>query len=450
MELTEAEKAKLASERAAAETARVQKMIADAVTEANKPMREAVTTLADAMAKMATAPAVSPKVTNNMGEPPNGSVENRGTVTGGESAAKGKGLHAVRVIKASLVVAMSNRGQVNPDDVQKILKGQGYEHESRIYDGALKKELAQNQWANGGVLVPQEFSTELIEFLRNVAVVRQMGARAIPMGATLEIPNQASAGTAYYVGEGVAITPSQQSLASIRLAEKKLAALTVISNDLIRNAYLSAEQFVRDDLVAVIALKEDLQALFGTGGEYGPRGLTSLIDSASQYNSTAASQPAPTLAEVRKELAKAVRTLMEANTNGLPGARIGWIFAPRTWAYLWSITDGNGNAVYQTELASGRLLGYPFMVTNQIPINQTWSVDGSTDVSSIFFGDFNQFLIGESMGMQVEVFPNAAYDLSGTVVSGISKDQSVIRAMLKHDFNVRYTKSHVIVKTRMQ
>lgn len=452
MELTDAEKAKLARERAEKENERVQKMIADSVTEANKPMRDAVAEMAgsikslgETVAKMQTAPAANPKATNNMGEPPTG--EREASVTGGESAAKGKGLHATRVIKASMVTAFANGGRVDPAEVSKILKAQGYEFEASAYEAALKKELAQGTFAAGGALVPQQFSTEVIELLRNVTTVRRMGARALPMGATLEIPNQASAGTAYYVGEGVAITPSQQALGSIRLAEKKLAALTVISNDLIRNAYLSAEQFVRDDLVAVIALKEDLQALFGTGGEYGPRGLTSLIDSANQYNSTAASQPAPTLAEIRKELAKAVRTLME---NNMPFSRMGWIFAPRTWAYLWSITDGNGNSVYQAEMAQGRLLGYPFLVTNQIPITQTWSVDGSTDVSSIFFGDWNQFLIGESMGLQVEVFPNAAYDLSGTVVSGISKDQSVIRAMMKHDFNTRFTKSHVIVKTRMQ
>jgi HK97 family phage major capsid protein len=445
--MTEAEKAAAAAAARAAESDRARSVIALAINEAQAPLLKTIDNLTTQIAaliasKGAGAVAIgAQKATNNMGDPTDAT---RPAITG-KSAAAGSGISATRVIKAHLTLKL--RGdQVNAETVKNQLKAWGYQDETRAFEDAISKGLSQSVFADGGAVVPQEYSSELIALLRNATVVRKMGATTLPMGASLEIPSQDQAGTAYYVGEGVAITGSQQSFGAIRLAEKKLAALTVVSNDLIRNAVLSAEEFVRNDLVQVMALKEDYQALFGVGGEYSPRGLISLVTASNQYNAVAANQQLPTLAEMRKELAKAVRTAMESN---IPMTRMGWVINPRTWSYLWSITDGNGNAVYQAEMASGKLLGHPFLVTNQIPNNLTWSVDGSVDVSAIFFGDWAQFMIGESMAPQVEVFPNAAYDVAGTVVSGISKDQSVIRALQKHDFNARYRNAFCIIKTRM-
>jgi HK97 family phage major capsid protein len=445
MELTEEQKKAALQAKQDAEAARVKSLIASAVatatSEAQAPMLKAVADLTVALSEATKAnSAVAVKATNNMGTDPG-----RMAITGKE-AKEGSGISAARVLKAQLVVALQNKGGINSDAVGDVLKGWGYSTEERMFRDARTKALAQNVFADGGAIVPVEYSSELVALLRNVTAVRKMGVRTIPMGASLEMPTAESAATAAYVGENAAITSSQQTLGTMRLTEKKLGALVVISNDLIRNAVIGAEEFVRDDLVQVLALKEDYTALFSPGSEYSPRGLTSLVLAANQYNQTAASHIAPTLAELRAILAKAVRTLMEAN---IPMVRMGWIFNPRTWAYLWAITDGNGNAVYQAEMAQGRIMGYPFIVTNQVPNNLTWSVDGSTDVSCIFFGDWSQFIIGESMGLQLEVFPNAAYDISGTVHSGISKDQSVIRAIQKHDFNVRYNRAFVIVKTRM-
>lgn len=444
----EEKKAAAAKAKQDAEAARAKALIATAVNEAQAPLLKSIGDLTEQLGKLiasgvgAVATGAQAKATNNMG----GVNDSTHQAIVGKSAAAGSGISAVRVIKAHLTLALK-RTTVNEQTVAAELRSAGYHDEARAFEHAVQtRGLSQGVFADGGAVVPQEYSTELIALLRNQTTVRKMGGRGLPMGASLEIPSQDQAGTAYYVGEGQAITGSQQSFGAIRLAEKKLAALTVISNDLIRNAVIAAEEFVRDDLVQVMALKEDFQALFGTGGEYSPRGLTSLVLAANQYNATAAAQATPTLAEMRKELAKAVRTMMEAN---IPMAKLGWIINPRTWSYLWSITDGNGNAVYQAEMAAGRIAGYPFLVTNQIPNNLAWTVDGSVDVSCIFFGDWAQFLIGESMAPQVEVFPNAAYDLAGTVVSGISKDQSVIRALQKHDFNIRYRNSFVVVKTRM-
>jgi HK97 family phage major capsid protein len=192
-----------------------------------------------------------------------------------------------------------------------------------------------------------------------------------------------------------------------------------------------------------VGLKEDLTAVFGTGGQYSPRGLESMVVAANQYAATANAPKAPTLAEVKVELAKAKGRMMSGN---IPMGRLGWIMSPRTWTYLYGITDGNGNGIYSGQLDAGNLAGSPMLVTNQIPENR-----GTTaDESLLIFGDFDQFIIGESMQAEFEVFPNATYDSTGswTIVSGISNDQSVVRAILKEDFALRYQAAFVLVAVR--
>lgn len=424
----------------------------------------------------ASAPAPRTKATNNTGDMPTGAPgENfheaydpeedrsspgfmtrtygapskRDVFTGRtvRDASQGGGVNFARLCKAQAVAKMDGR------PLDQVLKGWGYKYVAdafaHSYDAQQKafaqlRALGQNVLQDGGAVVPIEFSAEFIPLLRNQVAVRQLGARVIQMAsASLSMGRQNAAGSAAYSGENTTIAPSQQKLGNLVLNEKKLTAGTAISNDLIRNATISAEEMVRDDLVQVVALKEDTTFMFGTGGGDSPRGIEALIDSAYLYSMTAADAKNPSLAEIKRELAKEEQFLKNGN---IPRTNTGRIISPRTEAYLASITDGLGNSVYEKELSAGMLKGRPVVVTNQIAEN----LDGTTDASRIIFGDFAQALIGESMAMQVDVFPNGAYDNgSGTVISGASLDQTYVRVIEKHDFNLRYSKAFTETKTRM-
>ena len=358
-------------------------------------------------------------------------------VTDGDQVKPPAGISASRIMKAGMLAKMKG---LTPD---RVLKAWGYNMEAAAFLASQEKAMGQNLLTDGGALVPVEYSTEIIQLLRNKVCVRVLGARTLPMGASIEIPEQTQSASAFYVGENAPVTPSEPKTGGMRLTEKKLMGLVPVSNDLIRNASIDAEAFVRDDLVQVLRLREDYQAIFGAGGEHSPRGILSLVDAAHLYDAVAVAPKAPTLAEVKLELAKAKGKLKTAN---IPMERLGWIMSPRTEQWLYSVTDGNGNSVFQAALDAGTLHGFPVIVTNQIPEN----LDGTTDASRLIFGDFAQFLIGESLGMEVEMFPNATYDSTGggVIVSGISSDQSVIRAIAKHDFGMRYRKAFVVVRLR--
>jgi HK97 family phage major capsid protein len=408
-------------------------ILAKAVADSLAPLRDELRGLRDEVVALKTA-----KATNHMDGLP--TARDEGPVTSGQAQVKAPvGVSFARVVKAQLLSKMSGSS-----DVRDVLRRQGYAAEAKSIETEIdrrQKALGQTVFVDGGALVPTEYSSEIITLLTNQTVVRKMGVMQIPMGASLDLTEETQLPTAYWVGENQPVTPSATKYGGQKLSEKTLIALVPFSNSLVRNASVAVEELVRNSIVTAIALKEDYSAIFSEGGQFSPRGIQSLVDASHYYAATAVAPKAPTLPEVKAELAKVIGNVETAN---IPLMGMGWIMSPRTKQYLYSVTDSLGNSPFQASIDAGQLNGYPFLVTNQIPNNL------NTDESRLIFGSWPQFMIAESNPMEVEAFPNATYDSTGTgtIVSGISSDQSVIRAMVHEDFGMRYRKAFVVVKVR--
>lgn len=345
--------------------------------------------------------------------------EDRPIVTNVRPATKGSGIELARFIKAQLAAKMQGGGSAAD-----VLKSWGYADQA--------KALSQDSFSGMGSLVHTEWAADFIELLRNKSVIRAAGANVIQMGASLNFGGQATAATAAYVGETTNIATSNPTTSEpVILSEKKLAALVPIPNDLIRNVSVGAELFVRNDLLKVMALTEDSKFVYGSGASYEPRGLKSRLKSTHTYAMTAlTTAKIPLIGELKKEFNKAKRIMKQANADM---TKCAWILNPVTEAGIMNAIGpgGEGYNVFEREmLERGTLAGFPFFVTNQIPDNGT-SVD-------LFLYDFSEVILGESMALEVETFPNAAYYNGSTVVSGISSDQSVVRALAKHDIALRH------------
>lgn len=367
---------------------------------------------------------------------------------------EGTGLGFVRFVKAQAVARLSGQTPAQVLRAWEAVAAEGgmdaagyalVRHVAEKHAGRqamLAKALGQSTFVDGGAMVPPKFSTEFIELLRNATVVRKAGARSIPLEGSLTIPRQTGAGTAAYIGEHQPITPSQQTLGDLTLSEKTLVAMTVIGNRLIANASMSAEQFVLEDLRNVMALREDLAFLFGDGASGTPRGLTSLIASANQYDATAAAPKAPTLAELRIEFAKAIGRLKKSNQ---PMIKPVWLMSPRTEQFLMQVQDGNGNAIYESQLEKGILRGFPVIVTNQIPEDTTNTAGTGSDWSRLMLIDVSQEIIGDAQNMDALVVPNGTYEEGGSAKSGLSRDQTVVRLIARHDHTIRYDTAGVVI-----
>jgi HK97 family phage major capsid protein len=138
------------------------------------------------------------------------------------------------------------------------------------------------------------------------------------------------------------------------------------------------------------------------------------------------------LANTTTDLGRLILTLENAN---IPLMRGGWLFGPRAKHYLMTVQNSTGFFVYRDEMLRGTLWGYPFAVTTTIPTNLTDNT--GTDESEVYFGDFDEAIIGESANLIVDASQEAAYFDGSEVVSAYSKDQTVVRAIEEHDFALR-------------
>lgn len=347
---------------------------------------------------------------------------------------KGKGINFAKFVKT---IALAKMDGERPLTIAKNRKDD-------VMIAAFEKANAMSEgvMADGGALVPDEFSSEFIDLLRARAVVRGLGARPLPMNrGTLSISKQTGAATANYVGENAVIPASKPAVGALQLSAKKLAAIVAISNDLIRDAVYSADAFVRDDSVKVVALREDLAFLRGDGTQFTPKGIRNWTVAANVFAATQTGASA-TAAEVIADSTKQIRLVEESNVGMVS---CGWAMTPRSKWYLMNLRDGVGGFIFKDEMSRGTFWGYPFKTTTQIPQN----LGGGTNESEIYFGDFSEAIIGENTTLLVEAFPNGTYidPTSGVAVSGISSDQTVVRVIERHDFGLRHENTFSVLST---
>ena len=133
--------------------------------------------------------------------------------------------------------------------------------------GLRSKALGTTVLTDGGTLVQQFVLGELIELQRAMEVFSTAGARevALPPNGRVSFPKLTAASTAYWVGEGTAITESQPATDKLDLTAKKLGVFVKMNNELLRFASPSAEALVRYDMARAAALRADLAMLEGSG-----------------------------------------------------------------------------------------------------------------------------------------------------------------------------------------
>jgi len=299
----------------------------------------------------------------------------------------------------------------------------------------VSKALAAGDAAAGGFLIPDQYSSDIIELLRAQSVVRKLNPLQVPMPmGTLTLPKITGGVTAQYIGENVNIPTGQPSFGALKLTYKKMAALVPVSNDLLRYNTYGVDAIVRDDLVSGIATREDIAFIRDDGSQFTPKGLRFWAPSANVIPANGTVN----LANVTFDLAALILVLMNANVRML---RPGWMFAPRTMMYLMTVRDGNGNYAFRDEMLTGKLWNFPFGVTTQIPIN----LGGGTDESEVYFVDFADFVIGDATSIIVDASTEAAYHDGANVQAAFSLDQTVVRAIVQHDCGMRHDASVAVL-----
>lgn len=137
-------------------------------------------------------------------------------------------------------------------------------------------------WA-GNLVQYQNLSSEFVEFLRPRTIVGQFGAGSIPslrrVPFKVRLPGKTSAGSASWVGEGYRKPVTASGYEAAELDFSKIAAISVITEELERFAEPSIQMLVRDDLAEAVIERADIDFVdpakaAGTGATKSPASVT--------------------------------------------------------------------------------------------------------------------------------------------------------------------------------
>lgn len=305
-------------------------------------------------------------------------------------------------------------------------------------DKKTEKALSASDFSAGGAMVGTETAREIIELLRPATVVRQARPRIAQMTTgSLDIPRHTAGSTGSYVGENQTGGSSQATTGDLNLTRKKLKVEIPFSNDFTRFAVINGDEFIRADAVDGLATREDAAFIRDDGTVFTPRGMRYWVPSAHVFDASSDTDDLPSI-ELR--VRQAIAALKSANvmlTNAW------WFMSVRTEMRLKTARTGgsaDGEYAFRPEMLQGRFWGYQYAVSTQIPED----LGGGTE-SELYFVNMPDMVIGEALELTLDVFPGGAYHDGTAVRSGISRDQTVLRAIMQHDFGARHPESIAVV-----
>lgn len=230
-------------------------------------------------------------------------------------------------------------------------------------------------------------ASEFIEYLRPMTLFGQLPPMR-PVPFMTKIPRQIAGATAQWVGEGISKPVSALSFDMVTIPFAKMAVIMVITDELARLSAPSAELLVRDDLAASVAQFMDQQfidpAVAPVAGIH-PGAITNA--------SHAIPSSGNSVAHVTADLVAAAQWFSDNNINmGRPV----WVMHNHAHDFLYSQRTSIDSFVWKPEMDQGRLMGKPFVVSNNVPLAGGLSSITLLDCSEILLADDGQVMIDSS------------------------------------------------------
>ena len=99
-----------------------------------------------------------------------------------------------------------------------------------------------------------------------------------------------------------------------------------------------------------------------------------------------------------------------------------------------------GAYIYRDEMTGGKLLGFPYLVSNQISTS-----DGG--LTELAFGNWSDLLVGEQMGLETYTTLDGSWvDEAGNQHNAFEENLAATRALMYVDIAARHKESFIHVK----
>lgn len=257
---------------------------------------------------------------------------------------------------------------------------------------------------------------------RKSSVVQSL-ARQVPLGINgQEVPVVTSKATAGWVAEGGKKPASKGALGLKTMTPKKIAAIAVVSAEVVRANPGNYVNLLRDDIAEAFAVAFDAAALHGTNSPFGAGNNIAATTKAVELG-TATAANGGVYADINAGLSLLVND----------GKKLtGFAFDTVTEPVFNAAVDLNGRPLFiestyeEGSLRNGRLLGRAAYLGD--------GVKGGTTVG--FGGDWSQAIWGVVGGITYDVSTQTAVTINGELVSLWENNLVAIRAEAEYGWLV--------------
>ncbi len=280
-----------------------------------------------------------------------------------------------------------------------------------------ERTLGTTEATGGATLVGTQVMPEMIDLLRNRALVLQAGARFYPgLTSVVHFNKKTGAPTVTWMGENPATGAplSEPAYGYVQLSPKTLIGTVQIPRQLLVMSGLDQEIEVRNDLSAGHGLAIDLGALHGSGTDKQPVGIYSAADV--QIKAFGGVPSLTTLTDAAALIADANADLgaMSLMTTSLMAGVLKR--TPEVSGYPTWIWDGT--------FREGEVIGYPAAATNQL----SKTLGAGSDEHGLIFGNWNDLIVGMwGNDLEIVVDPYKYADKGQIVITSYSMADSAVR-----------------------
>jgi HK97 family phage major capsid protein len=225
--------------------------------------------------------------------------------------------------------------------------------------GAAEWRVLSKAAGGGGFLVPTDLADMVVSAARSKSPIAQLAQEWVTVrGDTFGVPTAASHGSAAWVAESGAISPSDETITQISLGAFKANSKIIVSEELVRDEEVDLARFLATELGGRIGVLE--AAAYATGDGSGkPTGAAS---AASTY--TVSTAPTGNVTAYSKAAILQFYNALAAEYR----AEASWIMHPTDFASLVVLEHASGGLTFPSlQNDPPTLFGRPVYIDAQLP-----------------------------------------------------------------------------------
>lgn len=260
----------------------------------------------------------------------------------------------------------------------------------------------------GGYLVPDLFLSEVNRWVEEYGIARR-DMRYLPFsgaGNSRTIPTLTTGITTYWVDEGEAKTVSRPAFGTVTQSLKTIAALSIMTEEIIEDAAIDIVSFVSQLMGEAIAQEEDEQFLAGdtdAGDTWDGVINYTGVDTVAMDGTDRATDVTP------EYLMELIDELTTAQRRGAKFYMHPTVLSKLRVYRAAAVASGDGEGEYlvqqPTAGAPASIWGYPIVLADALPAVSDAS---DSDEPFMFFGNLSRtFIYGDKLGLKVKVLDQA-------------------------------------------